>query len=270
MAKASESKKDIFKQIFRDGWEEFKAHHPRYAAVDEVVQKLLGCGEFENGYAVYICPDCFAEKQVPFRCKRSFCWSCAKPYTANWVETIQGMVHEGVGYRHLVLTVPDALRGLFYRHGAALDEGLMKSGPPMMDDAVSTMKGKALDLGYIVVLPTAGRAANYKPHRPIIMTDGGLAPEGRWPAVGYIRYQISHRKWPYALFGMVKAVWSAVGGVAKLIAALWRPYPKGLVVGGRRKQCPKSQSWRHILPRMSSVRRWRFRGWCRMTGRPGR
>ncbi len=39
----------IFKEIFKDGWEAFKTHHPRYEGVDEVVQKMLGCGEFENG-----------------------------------------------------------------------------------------------------------------------------------------------------------------------------------------------------------------------------
>ena len=83
MSKASESKKEIFKQIFRDGWAAFKARHPRYEAVDEVVQKMLGCGEFANGYAVSICPACFAEKKAPFRCKRCFCLSCAKTYTAN-------------------------------------------------------------------------------------------------------------------------------------------------------------------------------------------
>jgi hypothetical protein len=54
MAKGSESKQEIFKQIFRDG------------------------------YAVYICPACFAGKKVPFSGKRSFWLSCAKTYTANW------------------------------------------------------------------------------------------------------------------------------------------------------------------------------------------
>ena len=33
--------KDIFTQIFRDGWDEFKEQHPRYAGCDEVVQKML-------------------------------------------------------------------------------------------------------------------------------------------------------------------------------------------------------------------------------------
>lgn len=70
MSKEADGKKNIFKQIFKDGWEEFKAHHPRYEGVDEVVQKMLGCGEFENGYAVYICPECFGEKSDAPNCSR--------------------------------------------------------------------------------------------------------------------------------------------------------------------------------------------------------
>ncbi len=50
MSKEGEAKKTIFKQIFKDGWEAFKTCHPRYERIDEVVQKMLGCGEFENGY----------------------------------------------------------------------------------------------------------------------------------------------------------------------------------------------------------------------------
>jgi hypothetical protein len=72
MSKEGAAKKNIFKQVFKDGWDEFKARHPCNAGMDKVVQKMLGCGEFENGYAVYLCPECFAEKKVPFSCKSSF------------------------------------------------------------------------------------------------------------------------------------------------------------------------------------------------------
>ena len=84
MSKGSEGKKEIFKEIFRDGWEEFKVRHPRYEAVDEVVQKMLGCGEFAKGYAVYICPDCFAEKKVPFSCKSGFCHVPRRTQPTGW------------------------------------------------------------------------------------------------------------------------------------------------------------------------------------------
>lgn len=71
-------KKKQFKQIFEDGWASFREKYRRYEAVEEVIEKMLGCGKLENGYAEYVCPECLERKQVAFSCKSSFCLSCAK------------------------------------------------------------------------------------------------------------------------------------------------------------------------------------------------
>jgi hypothetical protein len=119
---------------------------------------------------------------------------------------VQGMLYEGVKCRHLVLTVLKALHVWFYRHSAELYYGLMRIASVMRDDAVSTAKRCELELGYIVVLQTAGRAGNYNPHLHIIMTDGGLDKEQRWH---------------------------------ELINELWRRYPNGLVAHLREETVPK-------------------------------
>jgi transposase-like zinc-binding protein/putative transposase len=176
--------KNRFKQIFLDGWEDFKRTHPRYASVDPVVQKMLGCGDSANGYAVYVCPNCQHRHIVAFSCKSQFCLSCAKAYSQQWVVTVQDMLHPGVTYRHLTLTVPEALRTLFYQHPAALLDGLMQVAHTAMDALVAQVKRQAVKLGYIVVLQTAGRSATYNPHLHVIMTDGGLLSDGRWQRLG--------------------------------------------------------------------------------------
>src|SRR5881397_1220805 len=140
--------KNIFKQIFTDGWEDFKQTHPRYAAVDEVVQKMLGCGDPANGHALYLCPECQTRHVVAFSCKSQFCLSCAKAYSQRWVETVQAMLHAGVTYRHLTLTVPEALRTLFYQHPAALLSGLMHAAQTAMDAVVTQIKRQVIKLGY--------------------------------------------------------------------------------------------------------------------------
>jgi len=51
MPRLGQAQKNIFKQIFSDGWVDYKRVYPRYEAVDEVVQKILGCETlrvFEN------------------------------------------------------------------------------------------------------------------------------------------------------------------------------------------------------------------------------
>lgn len=147
MTPDSRAQKHRFKQIFIDGWEAFKQAHPRYATADPVVQKMLGCGDPAHGYAVYVCPTCQHRHIVAFSCKSQFCLSCAKAYSQQWVATVQAMLHPGVTYRHLTLTIPEALRPLFYQHPAALLDGLMQAAHTTMDAVVAQVKRQAVKLG---------------------------------------------------------------------------------------------------------------------------
>ncbi len=162
MVKRRKARRNKLKEIFRDGWEEFKGKYQRYEEVDEVVQKMLGCGDVANGYAMNLCPDCHEEHRVAFSCKSTFCLSCARKYGQRWVETVKEMLHPGVGYRHLTLTIPVGLRTLFYQHAPELLAGLMGEVAPAMNAAVGQAKRKAIEVGNIVVLQTAGRAATLR------------------------------------------------------------------------------------------------------------
>jgi len=103
--------KDTFKQIFRDHWGLFQQRHPRYQDrhVQAVIDKMLGCGTPESDSSTSLCPHCLEEKRVAFSGKSSFCLSCGKVYVDEWVTHIGRTLYEGVSYRHVVLTMPDAL-----------------------------------------------------------------------------------------------------------------------------------------------------------------
>ncbi len=229
MTPASQAQKNRFKQIFIDGWAAFKQAHPQYAAVDPVVQKLLGGGEIANGSAVYGCPNCQHRQIVAFSCKRQFCRSCAKAYSQQWVTTVQEMLHPGVTYRHLTLTIPEALRRLFYQHPAALLDGLMQAAHTPMDALVAQVKRQAIKLGYSVVLQTAGRSATYTPHLHVIMTDGGLRADGTWQRLGYLPYDQLQRTWQEQVLQMMVTRLAGAAGAQRLVTALRRRYPQGCV-----------------------------------------
>ncbi len=221
--------KNRFKQIFIDGWEAFTRAYPRYHAVDAVVQKMLGCGDPAKGYAVYRCPDCQERRVVAFSCKSQFCLSCAKVHGTTWLETVQGILHPGVPYRHLTLTVPEALRPLFYQHAAMLLDGLMQAAQTAMDAVVSQVKRGSVKLGYIVVLQTAGRSATYKGHLHVIMTDGRLRPNGTWQRLGYLPYDLLHRTWQQHVLQLIATRLADNQRAQVLVAAMRRRYPKGFV-----------------------------------------
>jgi Putative transposase/Transposase zinc-binding domain len=246
MATSNQTHKNVFKQIFADGWEDFKRTHPRYESADEVVQKMLGCGDPANGHAVYLCPDCQERYVVAFSCKSQFCLSCAKGYGQQWVATVQGMLHPGLTYRHLILTVPARLRTLIYQHAATLLSGLMQAAQQAMDAVVARTKRQAITLGYIVVLQTAGRAASYNPHLHVIMTDGGLRADGTWQRLGYLPYALLHQLWQMYVLELITT--RLVGHVQAqaLVTELRRRYPKGFV----------AHLQGNVLPRMKQLTRY--------------
>src|SRR5437764_5162399 len=133
---------------------------------------------------------------VSMSCKSSLCLRCAKVYVDDWVAQVGKMLHEGVIYRHIVLTVPDVLRTPFYQNADVLLSPFMKCGVKCLDDFFSTVSGKALKGGYIVVIQTHGRNGQYNPHLHIISTSGGWDEQAqKWVHVSYLPYPMLHKKW---------------------------------------------------------------------------
>ena len=108
--------KEIFRTIFVDHWESFKDRHPGYdtSQYENPVQKMLGCGKESAGYSEHRCVYCGGDiRRIGFSCKSCFCLSCAKKYVDDFVEQVSRVLHGGMNYRHMVLTIPEQLRGIF-------------------------------------------------------------------------------------------------------------------------------------------------------------
>ena len=222
--------KNIFKRIIKENWEGFRNRYPQFdkPQYNDAVKKMLGCGEKENGYACYMCCTCGKMVTVCFSCKSGFCLSCGKVYSDNWVEQISEILYEGMCYRHVVLTMPEALREYFFDEPKLLAE-LVKIGPQMLTSALSDWFKEEVEVGFIVVLQTAGRSGHYNPHLHIIMTSGGLSKRnGKWRSLQYIDFGLLHKKWQYFLFTMLREQINTPE-MRETIARMYKQYPNGLV-----------------------------------------
>src|SRR5215831_20260928 len=110
----------------------FKQFRPRYDTpyYEGLVNKMLDCGNPDKmGYVEYRCLDCGqGHHLVSMSCKSSLCLRCATVYVDDWVTQVSKMLHEGVIYRHIVLTVPDVLRPPFYQNADVLLSPCMQCG----------------------------------------------------------------------------------------------------------------------------------------------
>jgi predicted SnoaL-like aldol condensation-catalyzing enzyme len=237
----------VFKQIFADHWEPFQRAHPRYqtAYYDELVTKMLACGNPEKiGYVEYRCLHCGQGKHLVARsCQSSLCLRCAKVYVDNWVSQVSQVLHEGVIYRHIILTVPAMCRTTFYQNAAVVLSAFIRCGAQCLDDFYSTVRGKALKGGYITVLHTHGRHGQYHPHLHLLATSGGYDAQGaRWEHLQFLPYELLRRKWQWHLLTMLRQTLKTEA-IHELVDACFRQYPHGLVTNVQKGQVPsQSQS----------------------------
>jgi Putative transposase/Transposase zinc-binding domain len=233
---------NVFKEIFTEHWEGFKQFRPRYDTpyYDDLVDKLLRCGHPDQiGYIEYRCLHCGQGKHlVAMSCKSSLCLRCAKVYVDTWVTQVGKMLHAGVIYRHIVLTVPDVLRTPFYQNSEALLSPFMKCGVKCLDDFFSTVSGKALKGGYIVVIQTHGRNGQYNPHLHIIATSGGWDEQAQqWVHLGYLPYPMLHKKWQWYALEMCRET-MRTDAINQLVDACYKKYPNGFVANVQQGDVP--------------------------------
>jgi len=236
--------KEVFTAIFREPWEEFLSCHPAYQRVQytEPVRKMLACGTESNGYSEYLCLQCGRDlRRVCFSCKSCFCLSCATGYVDDFTEKVGSMLHPGVSYRHVVLTIPQQLRAVFYahRHTGDLLSAFMRCGYACLEDVLSTVTRQRLKIGATIVVQTHGRSGSYNPHLHIILSSGGINEKReKWVELGYFPYPILHKKWQYHLFTMLKREVDTPE-MKQLIDELWARYPQGLVANVQRGEVPE-------------------------------
>ena len=128
----------VFKQILFDPWEPFQRAHPRSqtASDDELVAKRLHCGNPEQmGALAYRGQQCGQGTHlVAMSCQSSRCLRGAQVAVDTWVSQVRQVLHEGVSYRHIILTVPALFRTIFYPHAAGWVSALRRGGGQCLDD----------------------------------------------------------------------------------------------------------------------------------------
>jgi hypothetical protein len=233
---------NVFKQIFVEHWDGFQHVYPRYNKpyYDSLVDKMLGCGNPDKmGYIEYRCPQCGeGTHRVAMSCKSSLCLRCAKVYVDTWVSQVSKMLHEGIIYRHIVLTMPAMLRTTFYQQSQALLGPFMRCGRRCLDDVFSRVCGKPLTGGYIMVIQTHGRNGQYNPHLHCIATSGGWDHQGKqWIHLDYVPYPLLRKKWQWHLLTMLRQT-VKTKEINRLVDACYRRYREGFVTNVQKGDVP--------------------------------
>jgi hypothetical protein len=204
------------------------------------VAKMLACGHPEQmGDIADRCHQGGQGKHlVSMSCQSSLCLRCAKVSVDNWVSQVSQVLHAGVIYRHIILTVPALFRTTFYHNAAVVLSALMRCGVQGMDDFYSDVRGKALKGGSIVVIHPHGRTGQSHPQLHLLATSGGYDGQGeRGEPLQYWPYALLRRKWQWHRRRMLRKTLET-DAVKRLVDVCCRQSPNGLVTHVQQGKVP--------------------------------
>ena len=151
------------------------------------VHKMLHCGDFNYGHALYGCEHCGNYKIVPFRCKSRFCTSCGNLYSIRRSTSMSFKLIR-TSHRHCVFTIPQELRLFFLK-----DRQLLNCLFRAVADCILFMfhklnKSESFTPGFICVLHTFGRSLQWNPHIHVLLSEGASGNFTVWRPVKHFNY----------------------------------------------------------------------------------
>lgn len=209
-------------------WDVYRyKHRDELRAVEiEEVEKMIRCEDL--GYRLYCCPGCGELKVVHFGCNSRVCTHCGKKFTDRWADSIARKMFD-VKHRHVVLTIPEELRSVFYKDRTLL-KVLMDCAIRTVSDVIEWRLNYKATPGIVVVLHTYGKDMKFNPHLHCLVTEGGFKKNGIWVDVNYFPFKMLRRSWQYQLLTGLGKMLEDTCENRGFIDGLFKRYPKGFYV----------------------------------------
>jgi hypothetical protein len=198
----------VFKPLCADHWEPFQRAPPRSQTAyddDLVATRLAGGNPEHMGDLASRCVPCGQGQPLgAMSCPSSLCFRCATVSVDPWGSQGRQVLHAGVRYRHISLTVPALVRTTFSHNAAVVWSALRRCGVPCLDDGESEVRGQGLKGGDSVVLHTPGRHGPSHPQRQLLAPRGGEDKQGEgWEPLQDLPSALLRRKGPWP----VRSTW---------------------------------------------------------------
>lgn len=239
--------KFTIKQIFTDNWHRFLVENPSLnirSVVKEECNKLIHCGDFNAGHALYFCMHCSTFKHVPFRCKSRFCPTCGFLYKNKRAAKISSKLLN-CDHRHIVFTIPAELRPVFRQRRDILAILFQAASKTILDWLYKQNKNEVFKAGIVTVLHTFGRDLKWNPHIHMLMSEGAVGKFNPWRKLSHIPYVMLRKKWQATLLHFLSK--EHIANFTILKSSLFKCYPDGFYVHAKPNMLSRTQAINYII-----------------------
>lgn len=142
-------------------------------ALDDIVD----CRTPTLGGSLYRCDDCGALDYRYHSCRNRHCPKCQGDRAQRWLERVQRRLLPCDHYL-LTFTLPHQLRSVARRHQRVVYAALLREAAAAVQTVADDRAWVGGTLGILAVLHTWSRTLEYHPHVHLLVTAGGLSPDG--------------------------------------------------------------------------------------------
>jgi hypothetical protein len=137
------------------------------------------CRTEAMGGHVYQCDDCGQRLYVYHGCRNRHCPACHREQTSKWLDQRTSELLP-CDYFHVTVTLPQTLRAVFRSNQRALYSLLMRTANDALIQLADDPKHLGARVGILAVLHTWASNLTYHPHVHLLVTGGGVDPQGQW------------------------------------------------------------------------------------------
>ena len=204
--------------IFRDAGPRYlEAHAERMLPSHRrAMHDIIACRTPALGGSLYRCDDCAALDYAYHSCRNRHCPTCQEDRAQDWLERVRARLLPCDHYL-LTFTLPSELRALARSHQASVYAALLREAAAAVQTLADDRTWVGGTVGILAVLHTWSRTMEYHPHAHLLVTAGGLTPDGAaWVTPAHPRFLMPG----YALSAIFRAKMRDVFGRAELLGAI--------------------------------------------------
>jgi len=200
----------LYKSIWMNHWEEFQQIYDRrflskYGELSEAkieeVEKLLGCGNFQNGFQRYSCEECDVNLIVPFSCKSRLCLSCYRKKLFGWSVNLSHILNIDLRHIHITFTIPGTVSNLLFQRRCEVEDMISVAAEVYKKELIKfarlkfkkeeiTISDKDWLPGSIATLHKCGNSLNFNPHVHLVGTTAIIHKETKEVLnLSFLRYK---------------------------------------------------------------------------------
>lgn len=163
--------------IFRSCGHEYLSRHRLTTCQHKAFRAIVSCRTSQMGSHTLRCDNCGHTKVCYNSCRNRHCPKCQYVRQLIWVEKLKVRLLP-VRYFHVVFTIPELLRPLFYLNQKKCYDLLFASSALAVRKTSANPAFLGAETGSLAVLHTWGQSLSYHPHIHMLVPAGGLDQDG--------------------------------------------------------------------------------------------